>query len=78
MDVTVDWDLCIGSGLCVAAAGDAFNLVETEGTGRGGAAGPLHDPERLLAAARACPTLAIRLSRGGTPVFPPPDGDGLG
>lgn len=74
MRLLIDWDLCIGAGLCLAESPEAFELVET-------AAGPraiLHaaagDP-RLEAAARRCPTMAIRLwDETGRQLYPPPVG----
>ena len=66
MDVrtTVDPDLCIGSGDCVALVPDAFHIDEAQGVSvvRAGAAEvPV---ERLVAAARGCPTQAIRVTQG--------------
>lgn len=70
MRITIDWELCIGSGQCVATAPSAFRLVPYGRGFRAVLAGPGVD-EALLAAADACPTLAIQLSgEHGEPVFP--------
>lgn len=70
MRVAVDWNLCLGSGLCVAAGGRAFALVETADGPRAVLADPTVDDAALLAAARACPTLAIVLSDAAGERYP--------
>jgi ferredoxin len=72
MRVVIDWDLCVGSGLCVAEAPGSFALVPCGQDLRAVLVAPL-DEAGLQAAARACPTLAIRLvDASGRPVYPPP------
>ena len=69
--ISIDLQRCIGQGTCAALAGKTFrhdleeNLAEVIDPGG--------DPdERILQAARACPTQAIYLdTRDGTPVWPP-------
>jgi ferredoxin len=61
IEVTVDPDLCIGSGDCVRLLPLAFRIDDTTGVsvplpGAGDA-----DPELLRQAAYACPTQSIRL-----------------
>jgi ferredoxin len=61
VQVSVDPDLCIGSGDCVNLVPAAFRLDEERGIST-----PLDgardvDPARLVAAARGCPTQAIRV-----------------
>jgi len=70
MRVAIDWDLCIGSGLCEATAGGAFALVAVEDGWRAVLADATADDAALLAAARACPTMAIRLWEGERGVYP--------
>ncbi len=61
IEVSVDPDLCIGSGDCVRIAGQAFRIDESTGVS-GPLAGARDVGEALLlAAARTCPTQAIRL-----------------
>lgn len=59
--VTVDQELCIGSGTCVHLAAGAFVLDER------GVATPgdtsLVSYERLLLVARSCPTAAITITQ---------------
>lgn len=59
--VTVDPDLCIGSGTCVHLAPGSFDLDDD------GVASPIEPPlaseEDLLRAARSCPTAAINVER---------------
>jgi ferredoxin len=74
MQLAIDWDLCVGSGLCLAAAPGAFALTGPPTARRAILVGPAPD-EALLAAARACPTLALRLRQAdGTRLYPPPAG----
>lgn len=64
VDVTVDADLCIGSGDCARLVPGAFRIDETLGV-----AVPLRgatsvDIGALREAARSCPTQAIRIALG--------------
>ena len=71
MRVTIDWSLCIGSGLCLVAAPGVLALVPYAGAWRAGLAAGATDGA-LMAAARACPTMAIRLTDDvGQPIYPP-------
>jgi len=72
MRLSVDWDLCIGSGSCAAAAVGAFELVPTARGPRIIFIDAAVDEGALIAAARACPTLAIRLTDAQRTVYPPP------
>jgi ferredoxin len=74
MQVAIDWELCIGSGQCVAAAPRAFALVRHGDEHRAVLVAPPVDDDALLAVAVACPTMAIRLSREGDAVYPPAGG----
>jgi ferredoxin len=68
---TVDWSLCIGSGLCREASGGAFELVATPDGPRARMAAPDIALARLVAGAVACPTLAIRVvDADGREAFP--------
>jgi ferredoxin len=61
IEVSVEPDLCIGSGDCVRIAPTGFRIDEVAGVSRPlEGAGEL-DPELLLRAARTCPTQSIRL-----------------
>jgi ferredoxin len=66
--VSVDGDLCIGSGTCVATAPEAF-VFDADGiaTVVPAAAAQLSDAE-LLDIARNCPSGAITLRQAGEPV----------
>jgi ferredoxin len=71
MRITIDWNLCIGSGLCAAAAPAGMRLVPVGNERRAILCG-CADEADLLAAARACPTLAIRLyDAAGQELYPP-------
>lgn len=59
--VSVDPDLCIGSGDCVNLIPEAFRLDEERGVSVALDAARDADPTRLVAAARGCPTQAIRV-----------------
>jgi ferredoxin len=76
--VAIDWDLCIGSGLCVAASDGAFAVVDVDTNAGCEPRAILRDGTvalgPLLAAARACPMQAIRLAADAEQVYPPPDG----
>ena len=65
LEVTVDPDLCIGSGDCVRLVPQAFAIDESIGVSVAlpGAAGL--DRELVLRAAMACPTQAIRVMADG-------------
>jgi ferredoxin len=65
LEVTVDPDLCIGSGDCVRLAPHAFAIDEGSGVSvpQAGAAGA--DRDLLLEAAMGCPTQAIRVVADG-------------
>jgi len=71
MLVSIDWHACAGSGACVATAPTAFALVPFGDGLRAVLVAPAADDDLLLAAAHACPTLAISV-RGddGTTVYP--------
>lgn len=71
MLVSIDWQACTGSGACVAAAPSAFALVPCGEGLRAILVAPPEDDDRLLAAAHACPTLAISLADDdGTARYP--------
>ncbi|MDJ1130681.1 ferredoxin [Streptomyces iconiensis] len=69
--VEVDRDVCIGSGMCVAAAAEDFRL---DGARQSHPVAPDRDPsEAVLAAAEGCPVeaISITLAETGEAVFPP-------
>ncbi|SOE14036.1 ferredoxin [Streptomyces sp. 2323.1] len=69
--VTVDRGVCIGSGMCAAAAPDGFRLDTAR---QSHPVVPETDAdERILAAAEGCPVEAITLTLAGSgeAVFPP-------
>ncbi|MBM4796405.1 ferredoxin [Streptomyces sioyaensis] len=69
--VAVDRGVCIGSGMCAAAAPDGFRLDTAR---QSHPVAPETDAdERILAAAEGCPVEAITLTLAGSgePVFPP-------
>ncbi|MET9951604.1 ferredoxin [Streptomyces sp. NPDC006339] len=71
--VEVDRGVCIGSGMCVHHAPDAFRLDPAR---QSHPRAPRADAdERVLAAAEGCPVEAISLTlvESGEPVFPPED-----
>ena len=71
MRVVIDWNLCVGAGLCLAPAAGGLRLVPYPGQLRAVLVGSADDGA-LLAAARACPTMAIRLAgQDGRPIYPP-------
>lgn len=72
MQIAINWDLCIGSGLCVANIPQAFALVRYGEEVRAVLVAPPLDDGALVVAAQACPTLAIRLTENGRAVYPPP------
>ena len=65
VEVTVDPDLCIGSGDCIRLVPAAFRMDDERGvsTVLDGAASV--EPGLLVLAARGCPTQAIRVTRDG-------------
>ena len=69
----VDRSVCIGSGLCAAAAPEGFQL---DAARQSHPVRPEADAsEALLAAAEGCPVeaIALFLADSGDPVFPPGD-----
>jgi ferredoxin len=72
MRIAIDWDLCIGSGLCVLEGDGAFALAPYKAGERAIVVDGAVADEALWRAARACPMLAIRLSdASGRRIFPP-------
>lgn len=66
IEIDVDQDLCIGSGDCVRLVPAAFRLDEAVGVSEAIASGvATTDLDRLIEAARGCPTQAIRVVRDG-------------
>lgn len=61
--VTIDPDLCIGSGDCTRVARGAFVLDEAAGVSVPTPEAAGTDPRLLVLAAQGCPTQAIRLER---------------
>ncbi|MGK2850603.1 MAG: ferredoxin [Candidatus Limnocylindrales bacterium] len=72
VEVTVDPDLCIGSGDCARLVPTAFRIDETLGVSVPLAGAASADPIALRQAARGCPTQAIRIVHG-EPVIPASD-----
>lgn len=68
--VSVDPDLCIGSGDCVRLVPAAFQIDETRGVSVPLDGAGAQDRELLLRAARGCPTQAIRIVAGDGEVLP--------
>ncbi|WP_040792447.1 ferredoxin [Nocardia paucivorans] len=68
-EITVDRDVCLGSGLCVAAASTAFVLA---GDHSHPVASPCGADEAILLAATNCPAEAITIvdAATGQPIFP--------
>lgn len=68
--ITVDPDLCIGSGMCAGAHPETFRL---EGEHAEAPAGPVEPEEGLLDVADSCPAQAILIhDAAGTEVGPRP------
>lgn len=65
VEVTVDADLCIGSGDCARLVPTGFRIDEMLGVSVPLAGAMSADVGALLQAARACPTQAIRVDRRG-------------
>lgn len=57
--VTIDPDLCIGSGDCTRVSAAAFAIDKSQGVAVPTADAPREDPDRLVRAAVGCPTQAI-------------------
>jgi ferredoxin len=63
LEVEIDRDVCMGSGNCVYEAPGVFDLDEDSVSF---VVDPAASPEdRVIAAARQCPTQAITVRRGG-------------
>jgi ferredoxin len=60
-EVTVDHELCVGSADCERLAPEAFRVDPELGMSVPQPGAPTADPERLVNAARQCPTNAIRV-----------------
>jgi ferredoxin len=66
IEIDIDRDACMGSGNCVFAAPGVFELDE-DSVAR--VVDPDASPEEaVVAAARQCPTQAIRVRRDGDPL----------
>jgi ferredoxin len=61
VQITVDPDLCIGSGDCVRLVPSGFRLDEAQGVAVPLATAASTDPAMLVRAAYGCPTQAIRV-----------------
>jgi ferredoxin len=61
IEVTVDHDLCIGSGDCVRILPQAFRIDEALGVSNPLEGAGDQDPRLLESAAFTCPTQSIRL-----------------
>ena len=67
--VSVDPDLCIGSGDCVRLVPAAFQIDETRGVSVPLEGAATEDPGLLVRAARGCSTQAIRIVATGGEVL---------
>lgn len=65
LELTVDPDLCIGSGDCVRLVPTAFRIDEDQGVSIPLAGAAEADIEILVRAAHGCPTQAIRVVHDG-------------
>ncbi len=65
LEVTVDPELCIGSGDCVARAPGAFEIDDAAGVSVPLAGAVFGDRDLVLRAAMGCPTQAIRVVEDG-------------
>ena len=65
VDVTLDPELCMGSGDCVRIAPSAFHLDDDAGVSRPTPGAATTELDVLREAARSCPTQAISLARDG-------------
>jgi ferredoxin len=63
LEVEIDRDVCMGSGNCVYEAPGAFDLDDDSVAFVRDVAGSSED--RIIAAARKCPTHAITVQRNG-------------
>jgi ferredoxin len=61
IEVSVDPDLCIGSGDCARILPTGFRIDDAAGVSRPLAGVEDADPELLMRAANMCPTQSIRL-----------------
>lgn len=61
IEVSVDPELCIGSGDCVRLVSAAFQIDESQGVAIPQPGAASADPEILVRAAMGCPTQAIRV-----------------
>ena len=66
LEVTIDPDLCIGSGDCVRAVPGAFLIDDAAGVAVPTAGASAADRDAVLRAALGCPTQAIRVAERGT------------
>jgi ferredoxin len=62
--VTIDPDLCIGSGDCTRVSEVAFAIDEAQGVAVPQPGAAMEDPARLVRAATGCPTQAITVVAG--------------
>jgi ferredoxin len=65
LEVTIDPDLCIGSGDCVRVVPGAFLIDDAAGVSVPTADAPGAGRDAVLRAALGCPTQAIRVAEGG-------------
>lgn len=61
LEVSIDPELCIGSGDCVRLVPEGFELDETRGVSVPLPGAAAAEPARIIEAARVCPTQAIRV-----------------
>jgi len=66
LEVTVDPDLCIGSGDCIRLAPRAFRLDEAAGVSVALPEAASVDRDLVVQAATGCPTQAIRVVDNGS------------
>ncbi|NKY41864.1 ferredoxin [Nocardia cerradoensis] len=59
-DIRIDTEVCIGSGLCLAARPDVFDIND-DGVAEVVAGSPAIPGDAQIAIARGCPSGAIRL-----------------
>jgi ferredoxin len=75
LQVSIDPDLCIGSGDCERLLPQAFQLMDELGVSVPRPEAASADPAGILAAARGCPTQAIRVIDGDGTVLHAANGD---
>lgn len=75
--VTVDPELCIGSGDCVRVLPEAFRIDDRIGVSVAQPGATIADEPSLLAAAQGCPTQAIRVIDANGTVLHAANGDRL-